>query len=165
VSVGVAIFGAGRGARREDKELGTGVWRRAHDRYGRGLDRFHQVLEGIDDDDLYNALVMVANHLADLQPRVREICMRAQALSPSNANDIPHAVHAVHRSLSKAANDLATAAQSAAIARLDGERWGVASAGVENVARRADVVVAGIEAAEQDLAAAETAHRGGPSPS
>lgn len=156
----MAIFGGARGARREEKELGTGVWRRAHDRYGRGLDRFHQVLEGIEDDDLYNALVMIANHLADLQPRVRDICMRAQAFSPSDANDIPHAVHTVHRSLSKAANDLATAAQSAALARLDGERWGFASAGLENVARRADVVVVGIEAAERDLAVAEAQRAG-----
>ncbi|MFB0834919.1 hypothetical protein ACX8Z9_06865 [Arthrobacter halodurans] len=153
----MGIFGAARGARREEKELGTGVWRRAHDRYGRGLDRFHQVLEGIEDDDLYNALVMIADHLADLQSRVRAVCVAAQALSPSATEDIPFRLNPVHRALSKAANDLAMAAQSAAIARLDGERWGYASAGLENVARRADVVAGGIEEAERQLAAATSA--------
>ena len=39
-----------------EKDLGTGLWRRAHDRYVRGLDRFHQILEGVDDDALHNQL-------------------------------------------------------------------------------------------------------------
>jgi hypothetical protein len=152
----MGLFSAARGARRDDKELGTGVWRRAHDRYGRGLDRFHQVLEGIDDDDLYNALVMVANHLAEQLPRVRALCVAAQALRPSEGDDIPGLLAPVHRSLSKAANDLATAAQAAAMARLDGERWGYASAGLENVARRADLVSDDLASAEAALTAAQT---------
>lgn len=140
-----------RGARRDDKELGDGVWRRANDRFTRGLDRFHQVLEGIESDDLYNALVMIANHLADLQPRVRAVCARAQRERPSAGTDIPGTHSDVHRALSKAANDLAAAAQAAAMARLDGERWGYNSAGLENVAFRADLVVDGVRAAEATL--------------
>ncbi len=58
----------------------------------------------------------------------------------------------MHRLLSKAANDLAAAAQVAAMARMDGERWGYASAGLENVAMRADLVADGISAAEAELA-------------
>ncbi|HXD27436.1 MAG TPA: hypothetical protein VN621_01620 [Arthrobacter sp.] len=141
-----------RGARRDDKELGDGVWRRAHDRFARGLDRFHQVLEGIDDDDLYNALVMIANHLADLEPRVRAVCASAHRQRPSSGTDIPGTHADVHRALSKAANDLAAAAQAAAMARLDGERWGYNSAGLDNVAFRADLVVDGVRAAEEALA-------------
>ena len=155
--MGMGLFSGARSARRDDKDLGTGIWRRAHDRYGRGLDRFHQVLEGIEDDDLYNALVMIADHLADLQPRVREVCREAQRLRPSADTDIPGGLAPVHRALSKAANDLATAAQSAAMARLDGERWGYASAGLENVARRADVVTGGVLAAEAALEQARAA--------
>lgn len=150
----MGFFSAAREARREEKELGSGVWRRAHDRFSRGLDRFHQVIEGIEDDDLYNALVMIANHLAELQERVRTVCVHAQAQSPSSDSDIPHRYNAVHRALSKAANDLAMAAQSAAMARLDGERWGYASAGLENVARRADTVGTGVAVAEAALAEA-----------
>ncbi len=142
-----------RGARRDDKELGDGVWRRAHDRFSRGLDRFHQVLEGIESDELYNALVMIADHLADLQPRVRAVCVAAQGQRPSSGTDIPGSHAGVHRTLSKAANDLAAAAQAAAMARLDGERWGYNSAGLENVAFRADLVVDGVRAAEEALAA------------
>lgn len=141
-----------RGARRDDKDLGDGVWRRAHDRFTRGLDRFHQVLEGIESDELYNALVMIADHLADLQPRVRAICTTAQRQRPSSGTDIPGSHTDVHRALSKAANDLAAAAQAAAMARLDGERWGYNSAGLENVAFRADLVVDGVRAAEEALA-------------
>ncbi|MBB2995335.1 hypothetical protein [Paeniglutamicibacter cryotolerans] len=150
----MGFFSAAREARRDEKELGIGVWRRANDRFSRGLDRFHQVIEGIQDDDLYNALVMMANHLAELQDRVRAVCTSAQAQSPSDDSDIPHRYNAVHRALSKAANDLAMTAQSAAMARLDGERWGYASAGLENVARRADTVGSGVAAAEAALAEA-----------
>ena len=148
----MVLFSAARGMRRDNKELGDGVWRRAYDRFGRSLDRVHQVLEGIQDDDLHNALVLIANHLAELQTRVRVVCVAAQSACPSDGEDIPHELYAVHRLLSKAANDLATTAQVAAMARLDGERWGYESAGLENVAMRADLVGAGIAAAEAELA-------------
>ncbi len=148
----MGLFSAARSARRDNKELGDGVWRRAYDRFGRSLDRVHQVLEGIEDDDLHNALILIANHLADLQARVRTVCVAAQATCPSSGDDIPNELHAVHRLLSKAANDLAAAAQVAAMARMDGERWGYASAGMENVAMRADLVADGISAAEAELA-------------
>lgn len=148
----MGLFSTARAARRDAKELGDGVWRRAHDRFGRSLDRVHQVLEGIEDDDLHNALIMIANHLAELQDRVRAVCVAAQATSPSTGENIPHDLYAVHRYLSKAANDLATTSQVAAMACLDGERWGYASAGLENVAMRADLVATGIGAAETEMA-------------
>lgn len=116
----MAIFGSFRAAKRDDAELGRGVWRRAHDRFQRGLDRFHQMLEGVDDEDLHSALVPVANELADLLPRVRLLCRRCQSASPSNGLDIPPGQYAaVHRELSKAGNALATAAEAVAMVRLE----------------------------------------------
>ncbi len=129
------------------------MWRRAHDRFERGLDRFHQVLEGIEDDaqynDLYNGLVAIANRLADQLPEVRSICVEAQAARPSEGTDIPPGASAVHRALSKAANDVAQAAQAAAMARLDAESHASTdlARGLDSVRRRADVVVEGVRCA------------------
>jgi len=115
----VAIFGAFRAAKRDDGELGKGVWRRAHDRFRRGLDRFHQMLEGVQDEDLRAALVPIANDLADLLPRVRKVCRRAQNIAPSESLDVPAGrFPAVHRELTKAGNALATAAEAVAMVRL-----------------------------------------------
>lgn len=135
------LFGANRQGRRDDAELGKGVWRRAHDRFRRGLDRFHQMLEGLEADatastegataptqatqharDNYARLVPLANSLADLLPEVRRIAARAQSLAPSEGMDIPFGaggyLNDVHRELSRAGNALATAAESVAMLRL-----------------------------------------------
>lgn len=147
----MALFAAARQGRKDDAELGTGVWRRAHDRFRRGLDRYHQILEGVEDDAVYNELAGLANELAQLLPRVRECCATAQRQHPSEGLDIPGALLQVHRSLSRAGNALATTAEAAAMARLDGERWGIASAGLENVRRRAEVVAEDVIEAERLL--------------
>lgn len=149
----MGFFTAARQGRKDDAELGTGVWRRAHDRFRRGLDRYHQILEGVADDDVYNQLALLANELGPLLERVRAVCVTAQASSPSEGMDIPGALTPVHRALSRAGNALATTAEAAAMARLDGERWGLASAGVENVRRRAELVEEDIAEAERQLAA------------
>lgn len=148
----MAFFAAARQGRKDDAELGTGVWRRAHDRFRRGLDRYHQILEGVDDDAVYNELTELANQLVQLLPRVRAVCVAAQTQSPSEGLDIPGALLQVHRALSRAGNALATTAEAAAMARLDGERWGIASAGLDNVRRRVDVVAEDVTEAEQLLA-------------
>lgn len=147
----MAFFAAARQGRKDDAELGTGVWRRAHDRFRRGLDRYHQILEGVTDDAVYNELSGLANDLAELLPRVRTLCVTAQAAAPSEGLDIPGALLQVHRALSRAGNALATTAEAAAMARLDGERWGVASAGLDNVRRRVDVVTEDVIEAERLL--------------
>ncbi|WP_298254985.1 hypothetical protein [uncultured Arthrobacter sp.] len=149
-----AFFAAARQGRKDDAELGTGVWRRAHDRFRRGLDRYHQILEGVEDDALYNELVVIADQLGGLLPRVRVVCVSAQSSSPSTGLDIPGALLQVHRALSRAGNAVATTAEAAAMTRLDGERWGVASAGLENVRRRARLVLDDIEEAERALSTA-----------
>ncbi|WP_026531423.1 hypothetical protein [Arthrobacter sp. H41] len=147
----MAFFAAARQGRKDDVELGNGVWRRAHDRFRRGLDRYHQILEGTEDDDVYSELVQIANQLGEMLPRVREVCVEAQRRSPSSGLDIPGALVQVHRALSKAGNTLATTAEAAAMTRLDGERWGVASAGLGNVRRRAELVAEDVAEAERQL--------------
>ena len=135
------FFGAARQARRDDKELGKGIWRRTHDRFKRGLDRYHQVLEGVSDDALYSQLVAIANELSAQLPQVRGCCMHAQQLRPSEGLDIPGGnLAAVHRSLSKAGNSLAAAAEAAAMARLATTPEASRDA-AESVRRRAAIVV------------------------
>ena len=150
----MALFAAARQGRKDDTQLGKGVWRRAHDRFTRGLDRYHQMLEGVEDDAVYNELVTVANVLSELLPRVREVCMSAQRRQPSDGQNIPGALIAVHRALSRSGNSLAATAEAAAMSRLEAERWGFASAGLENVHRRAQLVAEDILEAERALKAA-----------
>lgn len=145
----VAFFAAARQGRKDDAELGKGLWRRAHDRFHRGLDRFHQVLEGVEDDQLYAELVEIANELAALSVRVRNVCVEAQRRSPSDGLDIPGALAGVHRSLSKAGNSLATTAEAAAMLRL---AVGPVPVGAASVRRRAESVFEQIADAERRLA-------------
>lgn len=107
--------------RRDQRDLGRGVWRRAHDRFRRGLDRFYQVLEHVQDQEVMAQAVPVANDVADLLPRVRAVCVQAQRIAPDENQEIPYSpggwLHDVHRELSRAGNDLAQAAEALAIAR------------------------------------------------
>ena len=80
-------------SRRDDAELGRGLWRRAHDRFIRGVDRFHQVLERLAHTDMVELVVPAANSLSDLIPRVRAIAMEAQRLAPSEGTDVPSSPH------------------------------------------------------------------------
>lgn len=159
----MTFFAAARRGRREDAELGQGVWRRAHDRFIRGLDRYHQILEGIQDAALYEQTVPVANELSDLLPRVRAVCVRAHALAPSAGMDIPASragyLSEVHRALSSSGNALAATAEALAMAKLDGGRAGaplpptssVPPRLAQSVERRAVLVVRAVSAAEQAL--------------
>ena len=138
------FFSASRQAKRDDAELGKGVWRRAHDRFRRGLDRFHQMLEGLAEAEAdppgaptpsqagqkYDAMVVLANNLADLLPEVRRIAAAAQAVGPSDGMEIPTGtggyLNDVHRELSRAGNALAAAAEAIALLRLGmGDEHGV----------------------------------------
>ncbi|BBE21595.1 hypothetical protein MN0502_04780 [Arthrobacter sp. MN05-02] len=94
---------------------------------------------------------MIADELGAMLPRVRAVCSSAQASSPSTGLDIPGALLQVHRALSRAGNTLATTAEAAAMTRLDGERWGIASAGLDNVRRRAQLVADDVEEAERAM--------------
>ncbi|NUP59817.1 MAG: hypothetical protein HOQ04_09740 [Pseudarthrobacter sp.] len=144
----MGFFSAARQGRKDDAELGKGLWRRAHDRFHRGLDRFHQVLEGVEDDKLYGELVDIANELAALLQRVRDVCMEAQRRAPSDGLDIPAGFSDVHRSLSKAGNSLATTAEAAAMLRL---AVGPVPVGAASVRRRAEAVFQQVADAERQL--------------
>lgn len=144
----MGFFGTVRQGRKDDIELGRGLWRRAHDRFHRGLDRYHQVLEGVEDEQLYHELVEIANELAGLSPRVRAICVEAQKVSPSDGLDIPGPLAGVHRALSKAGNSLATTAEAAAMLRL---AVGPVPIGAASVRRRAEHVFEQIADAERQL--------------
>jgi hypothetical protein len=115
--------------------LGTGVWRRAEDRFRRAVDRYHQVLERVEDvrpetesraDQSEEHAGAVASTVAalhvtgaqqvDLLARVHEVCLAAQALGPSDGEDIPPGPAGilldVHRALARAATLVAQAAES-----------------------------------------------------
>lgn len=120
----MAFFSRLRAQRAATRDLGEGVWRRAHDRFQRSLDRVFQVIEGIEDDQVYNQLVQQANEMAELLPTVRQICCAAQRVTPSDDEQIPQSTAGVHRSLTKSANDLATTAQVIAMMRMQAEAGG-----------------------------------------
>lgn len=117
------LFGS-KAAKKDDAELGTGVWRRSHDRFRRGLDRFHQMLEGVlsEAPEYYEELVPLADKLADFLPEVRSIATQAQSIAPSSDLRIPTGtggyLNDVNRELSRAGNALAAAAESIALVRL-----------------------------------------------
>ena len=144
----MGFFSAARQGRKDDAELGKGLWRRAHDRFTRGLDRYHQILEGVQDEALYAELLEIANELTELSGRVRRICVEAQRRAPSEGLDIPGTLAGVHRALSTAGNSLATTAEAAAMLRLG---VGPVPAGAESVRRRAQTVVEHVNDAERRL--------------
>lgn len=136
-----------RAERADERELGTGLWRRARDRYRRAVDRFHQVMQGTEDDELYAALLPTADRLGASLDTVREICARCQLAAPEADKDIPAALEPTHRALSMAANEAAAAAQAAAMARYAEDPLTVAA----TAARRVDGVLALVERAERSL--------------
>ena len=80
----MAFFSRLRAERAATRELGEGVWRRAHDRFQRSLDRVFQVVEGITDVQAYNELIKEANEIvgdiADKQVLDAAIVAAAQAV-------------------------------------------------------------------------------------
>lgn len=148
-----------RASRRDDRELGKGVWRRAHDRFRRGLDRYHQVLESVTDQSLRPDAVAVANDLADLLPRVRQLCMEAHRRAPSDADHVPagrngHYLDA-HREISRAGNAMAQTAEALTMARYTAGASANASdtpdPRVHSIRRRAQAVHEAVGRAEQQL--------------
>ena len=148
-------------SRRDDAELGKGIWRRSHDRFIRGIDRFHQVLERLaateSSDSMIELIVPDANTLADLIPRVRAVAMEAHRLAPSDG-DIPASPHGTYsdlnRALSKAGNALALCAEALAMARCFG-RCATGCDRQVTVHRRVETVVQHIEEAERIILRAQ----------
>lgn len=146
----MAFFSRLRAQRAANRELGEGVWRRAHDRFTRSLDRIFQVLEGINDVEIYNRLVAPANEMAELLPVVRQLCTDAQRITPSDDESIPQSTAGVHRSLTKSANDLATTAQVIAMMRMQAEAGSPIN--ILSVEHRAQIVKDDVNQAAQLLA-------------
>ena len=140
-------FARRRQARKDDQELGTDLWRRCHDWFARSLDRYWQVVDEAGRDgsvpqDELNGLVNAGNVLAGLMPTVRGLCVEARRAHPEHGLEIPQDASDLHRVLSRAANDLATTAQAAAMFRLG-------QGSLDSVGRRAEKVVAGVQEAER----------------
>ncbi|PRA02945.1 hypothetical protein CQ019_10735 [Arthrobacter sp. MYb229] len=146
----MGFFSRLREQRATNRDLGQGVWRRAHDRFVRSLDRVFQVLDGIEDNDLYNEVVTQANELADLLPQVRQLCIDAQRVTPSDDEHIPQSTSKVHRALTKSANDLAATAQAIAMMRMQAK--GGAENNMQPVEHRAQIVKDDISHAAKMLA-------------
>lgn len=135
------LFARRRRAKELEKALGTGLWRQAHDRYVRGLDRYHQILAGVQDDELHNRLVPIGDELADQLPLVFQLCRTAHAQYPATELQVPAGAQRLHSGLSRAANHLATTAEAEAMARLN-------HGGIEAVQHRADEVFRSLQEAE-----------------
>ncbi|WP_299039540.1 hypothetical protein [uncultured Pseudokineococcus sp.] len=153
-----------RAERDLEAALGEGVWRRAHDRVHRSVDRYHQVLDGVVADAAPGAaesvlppLQRTAEELVRVLDDVRALCLRAQRAAPSAGLDVPRPpVSAdlpdeLHRRLSKVGTAVATAAEAATMARVSA-RAGQLEVGVERTA------------AAQRAAAAARRHLGWPPP-
>ncbi len=140
--------------RQDDIDLGKGVWRRAHDRFKRGIDRFHQILEQLPSGATLELVVPEANRLADLLPRVRSIAQAAQSLAPSQGNDVPYSPAGIyadlHRDLSKAGNAVALCAEALAMTRCAGS-CALSCQRELAVQRRVQSVVRHVCAAEEKL--------------
>lgn len=136
------LFSRRHRAKKVVKDLGTGLWRQAHDRYVRGLDRYHQVIEGVADDAVHNRLVLIGDELAEQLSEVHTLCSHAETEHPAEGMHVPGPARDLHSALSKAANHLATAAEAAAMVRLG-------NAEVDAVRRRADQVLACVEDARR----------------
>lgn len=116
-------FARFRQGRSDDRDLGTGLWRRSHDRFVRAMDRYWQVVQDARSPSAltpeeHNGVVYAGNVLADRVPAVRALCVRLQETHPGDGEHIPTAVSEVHRELSRASHELAATAQAAAMFRL-----------------------------------------------
>ena len=119
---------------RRGDPLGDGVWRRAHDRFRRAVDRYHQVIEPVPDGPVRDRLEEVASDLASQLDVVRELCRRAQSEAPSASFEVPGGGRPdLHRRLSRSGNLAAQAAESAAMARI-AQRAGREEEAVEHAA-------------------------------
>lgn len=138
-------------SKRREPDLGTGVWKRAVDRFERSLDRYHQVLDGIHDTEDYNHAVVIGNDLVTLAGHVKELAARAQEASPSSTMDVPGRLADVHRLLSRSSNSLATAVEALALYRLASEQGLLGEAAAHLDAVRFRVGIVKKEVAESEL--------------
>ena len=141
-------FARRRAAKKLDKQLGNLLWRQAHDRFARSLDRYWQIVDpqrstAIAQEEL-NGLVYAGNVLTDAMATVQRICIESRERYGEHDLDVPAGANDIHRLLSRAANDLAATAQAAAMFKRG-------QASLESVGRRAEKVLESIQSAEHLL--------------
>lgn len=141
--------GSGAPAATGPAPLGEGLWRQAHDRFTRAVDRFyeaslamHESQPGIPASEL---LARQTHRLGALADRVRELCAEAQdrypASGPTLSGTAARAIPDVPRLLSRAATQIATAAQAATMARTGREDpLGAARAAVRYIDSAAECI-------------------------
>lgn len=138
-------FARRREAKKLDHELGNLLWRQAHDRFARSLDRYWQIVEteqhpAISQEER-NGLVHAGNVLVDSLGAVREICKLARQRFGEHDLDVPAGANDIHRLISRAANDLAATAQAAAMFKRG-------QADIQSVGMRAEKVLDSIRTAQ-----------------
>ncbi|MFZ5872212.1 MAG: hypothetical protein ACOYXW_16995 [Actinomycetota bacterium] len=108
--------------RRRPDPLGDGVWRHAHDRFRRAVDRYHQMLEQVPPGQVRDRLEVAGAALAGALDDVHRLCAHAQGRAPSTGLDVPGgpdgSAPELHRRLTRAAGLAAQAAEAAAMARV-----------------------------------------------
>jgi hypothetical protein len=96
------------------------VWRRAHDRFRRAVDRYHQVLERVPDGPARDRLEATGADLAALLDDVHAVCGAGQELAPSDGEDLPGGRGGLlldaHRALARAATVAAQAGEAVLMA-------------------------------------------------
>lgn len=111
-----------RGPRPAVDPLGDGVWHRAHDRFERGVRRYHSSITDIPSRPVRGELSEIGEELDVAMQAVREACLAAQAAAPSDGPEIPMGpgdiYFEVHKRLARAATLCARATESAMMARL-----------------------------------------------
>lgn len=139
-------FARRREARTLDQELGTQLWRQAHDRFARSLDRYWQIIDpqkpGSLSQEELNGLVNAGNVLTEALATVRIICNFARLRYGEHELDVPAGANDIHRLLSRAANDLAATAQAAAMYKRG-------QGNIDSVGRRAAKVLDSVREAQQ----------------
>lgn len=141
-------FARRRQAKKLDYELGNLLWRQAHDRFARSLDRYWQIIEPdqhstIKQEEI-NGLVNAGNILTETLETVREICVKARQRFGEHDLDVPAGANDIHRMISRASNDLAATAQAAAMFKR-----GLTD--IYTVGRRAEKVLTSVDAAQKLL--------------
>ncbi|MDO5635055.1 MAG: hypothetical protein Q4G34_09335 [Micrococcus sp.] len=146
-------FSRMRQKRADQRELGEGLWRQAHDRYARALHRYHQAVAAAAQSGALSAeqvagVAHAGEHLEASLARVRQLTVGLQRQFPaSQEHHIPARTSDVHRQLSRAAHELAATAQALTMFRL-GQG---SSVSVGRHAERTLEFVAQAEAAAQNL--------------
>ncbi len=139
-------FARRREAKKLDHELGNLLWRQAHDRFARSLDRYWQIIgqehSGTITREEHNGLVHAGNILTDNLAVVRQVCATARQRFGEHDLDVPAGANDIHRMLSRAANDLAATAQAAAMFKRQ-------QADIASVGMRAEKVLESVGAAQK----------------